>query len=117
MIKITLTLFAVLLLFACTNKNSPSKGISGMPPCLITIIEKIKSDATLKPPKSVTEYTYKGQPVFYLTMPCCDQYNPVYDGDCNYIGAPDGGITGKGDGKLSDFFKAATNGRVVWENK
>ena len=84
-----------------------------MPPCLVTKIEGMKAEHN--EPEVVTEYYYKGQPVFYLTMPCCDQFNTVFDGDCNYLGAPDGGITGKGDGKLPDFFANATDKKVVWK--
>ncbi len=88
-----------------------------MPPCLVTKIELMKSDSKQTPPQSVAEYDYKGNTVFYVTMPCCDQFNVVYDSDCNYLGAPDGGITGKGDGKLTDFYATAKNKKIVWENR
>jgi hypothetical protein len=47
-------------------------------------------------------------------MPCCDFYNEVYDANCNFLGAPDGGFTGKGDGKIPDFFAEAKNEKLVW---
>ena len=80
-----------------------------MPPCLVTKIETMKSDPKVNPPQSVTQYAYKGSAVFYITAGCCDQFNPVYNSDCDYLGAPDGGITGKGDGKIPDFFANATD--------
>ena len=58
-------------------------------------------------PQRVVEYTYKGKTVYYVVMPCCDFFNEVYDDKCNYLGAPDGGFTGKGDGKLPDFLTEA----------
>ena len=88
-----------------------------MPQCMITKIDSIKMNTKTNPPASVIRYTYKGYSVFYITTGCCDQFNPVYNSDCIYIGAPDGGITGKGDGKIPDFFANATNKKVVWENK
>ncbi len=99
------------------NKKTIDKGISGMPPCLVTKIDLMKNDAKQKPPESVTQFDYKGKTVFYVVMPCCDQFNVVYDSDCNYLGAPDGGITGKGDGKIGDFSAEAKNKKIVWENK
>ena len=47
-------------------------------------------------------------------MPCCDFFNEVYDDKCNYLGAPDGGFTGKGDGKIPDFFEEAKSEKLVW---
>ena len=105
----------IFLLISCAeNKN---QGISSMPPCLVTKIETMKSDPKVNPPQSVTQYAYKGSAVFYITDGCCDQFNPVYNSDCDYLGAPDGGITGKGDGKIADFFANATDKKVVWKNK
>jgi hypothetical protein len=112
--RITLIILIACIASCTTNKNQGNKGISGMPPCLVTKIEGMKTDQH-NSPETVTEYNYKGQPVFYLSMPCCDQFNTVYDGDCNYLGAPDGGLTGRGDGKLPDFFTNATDKKVVWK--
>ena len=105
----------IFLLMSCAGNKK--QGISGMPPCLVTKIEGMKTDTKVNPPQSVIQYTYKGIAVFYITAGCCDQFNPVYNSDCDYLGAPDGGITGKGDGKISGFFANATNKKVVWENK
>jgi hypothetical protein len=105
----------IFLLISCAGNKS--QGISGMPPCMITKIEGMKSNPEANQPQSVTQYSYKGAAVFYITAGCCDQFNTVYNSDCDYLGAPDGGITGKGDGKLNDFFVNATNKKVVWENK
>ena len=108
-------IFLSVLLMSCSGNKM--RGISGMPPCMVTKIDSMKMNAKVNPPKSVTQYTYKGASVFYITSGCCDQFNPVYNSDCDYLGAPDGGITGKGDGKIPDFFANATNKKVVWENK
>lgn len=65
-------------------------------------------------PQSITRYNYKGQTVYYMVAPCCDKYNIVFDSVCNILGFPDGGFTGKGDGKMIDFHNEATDGKVVW---
>ena len=104
----------ILLLNACAPKN---QGMLNMPSCLAAKIDSIKKDGKINPPTSVIQYSYKGAPVYYVTAGCCDQFNNVYDANCTVLGAPDGGITGKGDNKLPDFFANATNKKVVWENK
>lgn len=91
--------------------------MANLPSCLATKIDSIKKDPKINPPISVIQYSYKGAPVYYVTAGCCDQFNEVYDSDCNPLGAPDGGVTGKGDGRLTDFYANAINKRVVWENK
>ncbi len=103
------------LLLSCAGNKM--QGISGMPPCMVTKIDSMKMNQKVNPPTSVIQYTYKGAAVFYITAGCCDQFNPVYNSDCDYLGAPDGGIIGKGDGKIPDFFANAINKKVVWENK
>ena len=104
----------IFLFISCSNKMQSA---AAMPQCMITKIDSIKMNTKTNPPASVIRYTYKGYSVFYITTGCCDQFNPVYNSDCIYMGAPDGGITGKGDGKIPDFFANATNKKVLWENK
>ena len=104
----------IFLLASCAPKN---QGMINLPSCLATKIDSIRKlpDQTL--PLSVIQYSYKGAPVYYVTAGCCDKFNEVYDANCTHLGAPDGGVTGKGDGKLPDFYAHATNKKVVWENK
>lgn len=107
----------IFLLIACSaNKKQSAGKLSNMPPCLVTKIQNIINDPKQTPPQSISMFTYKGKSVFYIVQPCCDQFNQVYDSDCNYLGAPDGGITGKGDGKIADFVNEAKDRKVVWEN-
>lgn len=86
-----------------------------MPACLVTKIQGMQSDPKQQAPESVTAYNYKGQQVYYIRMTCCDKFNEVYDGNCNYLGAPDGGVSGKGDGKLPEFFANTTDKKNVWQ--
>ena len=119
MIKLLTILFLFPLLISCTsnkklntvNETTPAKG---MPACIESIFNSMSSE-TNGSPQSVTRYTFNNQTVYYLVSPCCDKYNIVYDSACNILGYPDGGFTGKGDGKMSDFKTGATNGKVVWK--
>ena len=100
-------------MFSCADKKLD--GNNGLPACLVSMIEKQK--AAMAEPESVTQYSYKGQTVYYVVAPCCDQFNNVYDSDCKFLGSPDGGMEGGGDHKLPDFYKEATDKKVIWQKK
>lgn len=85
-----------------------------VPTCIKNKIDSFKLKEAHEKPQRVLAYKYKGKTVYYVVMPCCDFYNEVYDDKCNFMGAPDGGFTGKGDGKIPDFFEIATNEKLVW---
>ena len=87
---------------------------AALPKCIKNKIDSFKLKEAHEKPQRVIEYVYKGKKVYYVVMPCCDFYNEVYDANCNFMGAPDGGFTGKGDGKLPDFFAEAKNEKLVW---
>lgn len=99
---------------ACST-NKLGRSIKELPSCLYKKIETMKSDPNEGAPLSVTQYTYHEQTVYYMASPCCDKYNIVYDSDCNILGYPDGGFTGRGDGKMGDFYKEATNKKIIWQ--
>lgn len=93
------------------NKNKDE-----IPSCVNKKIEEIKALHKWNPPAEVNEYEYKGDRVWLFTSDCCDQYFMLYDGSCNYICAPSGGLTGKGDGKCSDFYQTAKHVKLVWKD-
>jgi hypothetical protein len=88
---------------------------ASVPGCIKKKIDSFRLKETHERPQSVMEYTYKGKKVYYVVMPCCDFFNEVYDANCNYLGAPDGGFTGKGDGKIPDFAAEAKNEKLIWK--
>jgi hypothetical protein len=87
---------------------------AAVPTCIKNKIDSFKLKEAHEKPQRVIEYVYKGKKVYYVVMPCCDFFNEVYDDKCNLLGAPDGGFTGKGDGKIPDFFEEAKNEKLVW---
>jgi hypothetical protein len=87
---------------------------AAVPTCIKNKIDSFKLKEAHEQPQRVVEYMYKGKKVYYVVMPCCDFFNEVYDANCKFLGAPDGGFTGKGDGKIPDFFEAAKNEKLVW---
>lgn len=92
---------------------SPNE-IVDMPTCIKNKIDSFKLKEAHEKPQRVLEYMYKGKKVYYVVMPCCDFFNEVYDRNCKFLGSPDGGFSGKGDGKLPDFFTEATGEKLVW---
>ena len=95
-------------LMSCVND------VYSVPSCVNNLIEKMKGDSVRNPPGKVWQYVYNGKIVYYIPPQCCDQPSLLLDVYCNTICAPDGGFTGSGDGKCSDFFKKATNPVLIW---
>jgi hypothetical protein len=87
-----------------------------VPQCVWNKIDAIKAEPKWNPPAEVIEYLYNGKQVYLFTSDCCDQYIMLYDGSCNYICAPSGGITGSGDGKCTDFYSTAKHVKLVWKD-
>ena len=87
------------------------------PSCILTKIDSIKKEPVWNPPAEIYEYEYQGKKVYAISSNCCDFFNTVVDSDCNYICAPSGGFTGRGDGKCKDFFKEAKQLRLVWKDE
>ena len=105
---------AILISVAVEKCNNNKKG--KLPACIQQKIEAIKKEPRWNPPAEVYEYSYNGKSVFYFTSDCCDNFNAVIDENCNYICAPDGGITGKGDGKCKDFNTNAKKIKLIWKD-
>lgn len=112
--SILLTSFIVL---ATAGKNCNKNKTAVLPTCIQQKIDSIKKEPKWNPPAEVYEYNYKGKTVYYFSSNCCDQYNMVYDDQCNYVCAPSGGFTGKGDEKCRDFNENATKVRLVWKDE
>jgi hypothetical protein len=79
-----------------------------------TLIEKFQNEPVGNPPQSVWRYTFHLQTVYYIPPQCCDQFSILYDSDGTIICAPDGGLTGMGDGKCPEFFKDRKNEKLIW---
>lgn len=110
-ILFTLTIFLTIAAEKC-KKEKEGK----IPACIQQKIDQIKKEPKWNPPAEVHEYIYNGKRVFYFSSKCCDQYNVVYDENCNYVCAPSGGYTGKGDMKCEDFKENAKEVRLVWKD-
>jgi hypothetical protein len=86
------------------------------PEWLTALIAKLDSEPVANPPASITRFDYRGQPVYYLPPRCCDVPSTLYDATGAVICSPDGGFSGRGDGRCADFFTERTNERSVWRD-
>ncbi len=101
----------IILLGACSHATQ-----SLNPAWVDKLIQQFESDPVGNPVQSIWSYEYDGQVVYYIPPQCCDQYSTLYDTSGSVICAPDGGFTGKGDGKCPDFLSKRTNEQLVWKD-
>ena len=111
--KAVIYFLLVALFTSCQDEDIPK----GLPTCVKRKISRLKNEPKRNPPAKVWQYQYKGQTVYYIPPTCCDQMSQLYDENCNLICHPDGGLTGRGDGKCAEFFSACTNEKLVREDK
>jgi len=111
-IKIVAGLFlSSLAIMSCTDLELEKD----VPNCIKQKIKKIQKEDVHNPPSSVWEWKVDSDTYYYITSDCCDQYNYLFDENCNVICAPDGGFTGTGDGNCPDF-KAEIEKTLIWED-
>ena len=80
------------------------------------MIAEFKAAPVGNPPQSIWRYDYHDATVYYVPPQCCDQYSQLYNAEGVLLGAPDGGFTGTGDGRVTDFFSTRTNEHLVWRD-
>jgi len=98
------------------SRTDSAAAAMGIPTCIQKKIDSFKVMAQHEQPQRVVEYEYKGKTVYYVSSHCCDFFNELYDSNCNLMGYPDGGFTGRGDGKFPDFAKEVKKEKVIWEH-
>jgi hypothetical protein len=108
---------AAILLFALLQSQSCKKSAHiRLPPCIQDKIEAISQQPRYNPPATVYRYLYADKYVYLFSSDCCDQFNYLYDKDCNVICAPSGGITGRGDNRCPNFKAMASDETLVWKD-
>ncbi len=95
--------FLIAICLIGLNSCEKNKSTNSIPSCIQDKIDELKNKPKYNPPAKVIQYNYNGKTVYYITSDGCDQFNNLFDSNCNLICAPDGGFTGHGDGKCSDF--------------
>lgn len=107
----------LLLATGCLKNRNINNCARNTPECIEDKISAFSTKPKGSVPGEVYEYSYKGKRVFHFSPYCCDVYGELLDENCNYICAPNGGFTGGGDGKCTDFFTTALNKRLIWKDE
>lgn len=105
-------LFLAVLMAACAKGTS----VSPHPEWLTALIQTLESQPVANPPAFIARYDYRGEAVYYLPPRCCDIPSIVYSATGTIICLADGGITGGGDGRCSDFLSTRKNEQVIWRD-
>ena len=109
-------IISILLFFLLQSQSCKKTTAVRIPACIQDKIEAILQQPKFNPPATVYRYMYEDKYVYLFSSNCCDQYNYLYDKDCNIICAPSGGITGRGDGRCSNFSQMASEETLVWKD-
>ena len=120
--------FALMLAGSCRNKKKTtgntgtetagaSKAGTDQASCIQQMIAKFSEAEKHVRPSKIYSYLYKGKAVYYVVAPCCDNFNELYDAECKLLGNPDGGFTGRGDGKFPDWEAEKKAEKLIWEDK
>ncbi len=107
-----LAIVALTILLARCSQSTQAAN----PALVDKLIKQFESDPVGNPPQSIWRYDYNGQVVYFVPAQCCDQYSTLYDSTGSVICAPDGGFTGKGDGKCPDFFSQRMKEQLIWQD-
>ncbi len=121
LLALTLTLLATAISLqrpaaaqSTATAATPAAEMAPRPRWLELLIGRLAAQPPGNPPQTVWRYRYRGQTVYYLPPQCCDQTSVLFDAKGRVIAAPDGGLTGQGDGRAADFFELRQQGMLLW---
>lgn len=80
------------------------------------LIERFQAEPVANPPRSILRYDFQGRTVYYVPPACCDVPSELYDAAGTPICSPDGGLTGRGDGRCPTFFEERSGEALVWRD-
>ena len=106
-----LVIFGIVIIGGFIQKISKNE-----PDWVQELIQKEINGPVANPPALLSKCTYNGNITYYLPSRCCDIPSTLYDKDGNVICSPDGGLTGTGDGKCTDFFDKRKDCEIIWED-
>jgi hypothetical protein len=109
---VTALVLALGLSAACTTETS----VGNNPAWLAALIQELETQPVANPPGFIGRYDYRGQAVYYLPARCCDIPSNVYDAAGTIICHADGGFSGAGDGRCSDFLSTRKNEKIIWRD-
>lgn len=99
--------------------DTSAERIEGVPAFVKEKIAFLKKHCTSRDDVSVKQCKFNGEVVFFFgeSGMGCDMTDDVFSYTGYYIFSPSGGFDGKGDGKFPDFYKQATDWKLLWSSK
>lgn len=119
LISVSVVIFLIVTVYLLFSFKKTPRSVPGdinIPAWLNDLIEKEKNGPVANPHASLSKCTYRNQNVYYLPPRCCDVPGSVYNDKGDVICSPDGGFTGKGDGKCTDFFNTRKDCVILWKD-
>ena len=112
--KFLFALVVIIGLFSgCKKLNLPVT----VPDCVERDIKRFeRQDGGFDNAVAVYQWLVDGKIYYYYASDCCDQFNYLYDEECNLVCAPDGGFGGNGDGNCPEFVGDITE-VLVWKKE
>lgn len=102
---------SAMLLLSCKKDNCKRN-----PACIDSQIALFLSQPVGTECLQIDAYQYRNQTMYLFGAGCCDWYNVLKDEQCNSLGSPSGGITGKGDFSLPGFADSAVFIQTIWRD-
>ncbi len=112
--KLRWLFLGMLLATGCGDSTAPAP--ERIPGWLQQLIVRLENEPVANPPALIHEFRYMGETVYYLPPRCCDVRSVLFSATGEIICHPDGGISGKGDGRCPEFFAQAQYERTVWRD-
>ncbi|MGB3047712.1 DUF6970 domain-containing protein, partial [Dokdonella sp.] len=110
------TIAWALLATLATGSAACATRVQATAPWLDQLIARFQAEAVANPPRRILRYRYRGQTVYYVPPSCCDQPGILYDETGTQVCAPDGGISGRGDGRCPDFHEQRSAESLIWSD-
>ncbi|HMI78284.1 MAG TPA: hypothetical protein VK484_05795 [Ferruginibacter sp.] len=116
--KKLLLIAGIAVISSCSSKKA-AETVAGddIPDCIKKLVTQFQEEDKQNPPRSIYRYMYNGNLVYYVPPVCCDQFSDLYNTKCELIGHPDGGFTGRGDGKHPDFMNIRSEEKLIWKDE
>jgi len=109
---VLVTVLAVVLAGCADNAEFDEE----VPLWVTEMIRRMEREPVTNPPAYVERSDYAGATVYYVPPHCCDVAGSLYDESGTLICGPDGGLSGKGDGRCPDFASARRNEKIIWRD-
>lgn len=106
------------LLILAAGSCEPLEFTADVPDCIRKLARSIRREDVRNPPAMIVEWRLTtGEKCYYVPPYCCDMFGELYDSACNLICAPDGGISGWGDGRCpEEILNSIESTQIVWKD-